>query len=268
MTASGIQFVFGRDEDFTQSVVAVPLLLHGKVVGMVSAQSYQPNSYTADDRELLETLAAHAAIALENARLFEQMHEVADKDPLIKMMLNRRKFYELAEREFLRAKRYPQSLSVMMMDVDHFKNFNDKFGHKVGDLILKSIAQICVENVRSADIVGRHGGEEFIVLFPATNIQNAAVVAERIRRQVENSSLKNSAQYFETVRGITVSADALRVTVSIGVAELDDTYSSIDALVDHADRAMYLAKEEGRNRIKLWPRGIVTGQLKSSPRQR
>ena len=90
---------------------------------MISAQSHQPDSYKDEDRELLEMLAAHAAIALENARLFSEMQEIADKDPLTNLILNRRKFYELAEREFARGKRYPQSLSAMMMDVDHFQGF-------------------------------------------------------------------------------------------------------------------------------------------------
>ena len=103
MDASGIQFVLTGKEDCTQAILAVPLLLYGKVNGMISAQSYQPDSYKDDDRELLEMLAAHAAIALENARLFSEMQEIADKDPLIKPMFNRRKFYELAEREFERA---------------------------------------------------------------------------------------------------------------------------------------------------------------------
>ncbi len=138
MKASGIQFVWTGEEGYTQSIVAVPSLLYGKVNGMISAQSHQPKSYKDEDRELLEMLAAHAAIALENARLFSEMQEIADKDPLTSLMLNRRKFYELAEREFARGKRYPESLSVLMMDVDHFKDFNDQFGHKVGDLILKN----------------------------------------------------------------------------------------------------------------------------------
>ncbi len=265
MAASGIQFVLGREKDYTQAIVAVPLLLYGKVNGMISAQSYQPDSYTHDDLELLETLAAHAAIALENARLFEEMQEIADKDPLIKPMLNRRKFYELAEHEFERVKRYPEALSTMMLDVDHFKLFNDQFGHKLGDLVLEMIAQVLIENIRHADIVGRHGGEEFIVLCPATDMKSAAEVAERIRRQVEITTLRDKnyqIQSVETLKGDLVSGELLHVTVSIGVAELDETCFSIDSLVECADRAMYLAKEAGRNRVRIWPRGKVTAELK------
>ena len=269
MDASGIQFVWTGEKDYTQSIVAVPLLLSGKVHGMISAQSHQPNSYKDEDRQLLEMLAAHAAIALENARLFSEMQEIADKDPLTNLMLNRRKFYELAEREFARAKRYPQSLSVMMMDVDHFKNFNDQFGHKVGDLILKMIAQVCTQNVRNVDIVGRHGGEEFIILFPSTGSRSAAEIAERIRQQIAEANLKEDdlkeiSQFFETVNGAIISPETLHVTVSIGVAELEDSCTSIDALVNRADRALYLAKNMGRNLVKIWSRGKVTAELKSS----
>ena len=151
-----------------------------------------------------------------------------------------------------------------MMDVDHFKNFNDRFGHKIGDLILKMIAQICTQNVRNVDIVGRHGGEEFIILFPSTSSKSAAEVAERIRRQVEEINLQEISQFFETINGVMIPSKTVGVTVSIGVAELDDSYKSIDALVDHADRAMYLAKNEGRNRVKVWRRGKVTAELKSN----
>ncbi|MGA7194372.1 MAG: diguanylate cyclase [Anaerolineales bacterium] len=264
MKASGIKFELTGSEDHTQSVVAVPILFHNQIKGMISAQSYQANSYTNDDLELLEMLAAHAAIALENAKLFSEMQEIADKDPLTSPMYNRRKFYELAEREFARAKRYPASLSAMMLDVDHFKNVNDQFGHKIGDLVLKMIAQICMQNVRNVDIVGRHGGEEFIILFPATNAKSAAEVAERIRRQVVEANINNGGQFFETVNGTMISPETMHVTVSIGIAELDGTYTSIDILVDHADRAMYLAKNEGRNRVKIWSGGKVTAALKSS----
>ncbi len=261
MEASGIKFELTGSENHTQSVVAAPILFHNQVKGMISAQSYQANAYTNDDLELLEMLASHAAIALENARLFSEMQEIADKDPLTNLMFNRRKFYELAEREFARAKRYPASLSVMMLDVDHFKNFNDQFGHEIGDLILKVIAQICVKNVRNVDIVGRHGGDEFIILFPLTNAKSAAEVAERIRRQVEQINLQESSQFFEKATGARIPLGVIHATVSIGVAELDESYKSIDVLLHHADRAMYFSKMEGRNRVRILSWGKVTAEL-------
>ena len=118
------------------------------------------------------------------------------------------------------------------------------------------------------DIVGRHGGEEFIILFPSTSSRSAAEIAERIRQQVaeaylKEDDLKEVSQFFETVNGAVISPETLHVTVSIGVAELDDSCTSIDALVNRADRAMYLAKNMGRNLVKTWSRGKVTAELKS-----
>jgi len=256
MDASGIQFEFTgpEDQDHTQSILAVPMMLHGKVKGIISAQSYTPDAYTKEDQSLLEMLASHAAIAIENARLFSEMQAIADRDPLTNLLYNRRKFYELAEREFARVKRYPEPLSVMMLDVDHFKLFNDHFGHKVGDLMLQTIAEKCSQCIRSVDILGRHGGEEFIVMLPCTKLSEAAEIAERLRSQVEQADLETILNFFEMVTGLPENKDALRTTVSVGVAELDSTCSSIDVLVDHADRAMYLAKKEGRNRVMAWPK--------------
>ncbi len=252
MDASGIQFEVTGTADKTQSILAIPMMLQGKVKGMISAQSYQAYAYTKDDQNLLEMLAAHAAVAIENAHLFAEMQQMADNDPLTQLLLNRRKFYELAEREFARIQRYPEPLSVIMFDVDHFKGFNDQFGHKVGDMMLRTIAEKCRNCVRDVDFVGRHGGEEFILMLPATGLNAAVEVAERLRQQVEHADLKDLYQFFEMMTGTQHSRESMKTTISIGVAEVDDSCTSIDILVDHADRAMYLAKNEGRNRVKAW----------------
>ena len=254
MDASGIQFEFTGAEDHTQSILAVPMILHGKVKGIISAQSYLPDAYTKEDQSLLEMLASHAAIAIENARLFAETQKIADKDPLSDLLFNRRKFYELAEREFARVKRYPEPLSVMMLDVDRFKLFNDRFGHKIGDLMLQMIVEKCRQCIRNVDVLGRHGGEEFIVMLPCTNLSEAVEIAERLRSTVEQADLKTILDFFEMVTGLSETRETLKTTVSVGVAELDATCSSIDVLVDHADRAMYLAKKEGRNRVEVWPK--------------
>ena len=252
MDASGIQFEFPGNDDHTQSILAVPLLLHGKVKGMVSAQSYRENAYSSDDIELLEMLAAHAAIAIENARLFAETQKMADYDPLTDLLYNRRKFYELAEREFARAQRYPEPLSVIMLDVDHFKNFNDRFGHKVGDMVLRTIAEKCRQCVRDVDIVGRHGGEEFVILLPVTDLRRAAQVAERLRQLITQANVEPMQVFYESVVGQKPSLESLQTTVSVGVAELDASCDNLDILIDHADRAMYLAKNDGRNCVRTW----------------
>ena len=148
---------------------------------MISAQSYKENAYTREDQYLLELLAAHAAIAIENARLFAKAQQLADIDALTEV-LSRRKFYELAEREFSRSKRYKKPLSVIMLDVDEFKKFNDKFGHKIGDLVLRMVATQCKLSLRDVDIFGRLGGEEFVAALPDTDLEHAVAVANRLRK--------------------------------------------------------------------------------------
>ncbi|MEN9562268.1 MAG: hypothetical protein RIR73_512 [Chloroflexota bacterium] len=236
---SGIQFeLYGSfEEEQTKSILAVPMILHGEIYGMVSAQSYQENAYTNEDIYLLEVLASHASIAFENARLFDSIQKLANTDPLTGI-LNRRRFFELAELEFTRAKLTHQFLSVIMLDVDDFKHFNDLYGHKAGDKVLELVAESCSSSLRSDDIFGRLGGEEFAVVLPNTNLSDAYEVASRLRL---------------VIRGINLSDITLEpVTVSVGVAVFDLTCKTFDVLLERADSAMYSAKNSGRNQVKTW----------------
>ena len=220
MDDSGIDFeMYGSSptDDPTRSIVAVPMLLHGKVVGMISAQSYKENAYTREDQYLLELLAAHAAIAIENARLFAEAQKLADIDPLTGV-LSRRKFYELAELEFTRSMRYKKPLSIIMLDVDEFKKFNDKFGHKVGDLVLRLVAMQCKSSLRDVDIFGRVGGEEFLAALPDTDLNHAVMAASRLRRLVEETDFAEVENISDLTTGDKLKKEALKVTVSIGVA--------------------------------------------------
>jgi diguanylate cyclase (GGDEF)-like protein len=230
------------------------MILQGNVTGMISAQSYQPNAYTRDDQYLLELLASHAAIAIENSRLFATVQHLADTDPLTGV-LSRRKFFELTDREFSRMKRYGKPLSVLMLDVDEFKKFNDWFGHQVGDLVLKAVALQCRSSLRDVDIFGRIGGEEFAVTLPDTGVEQALQVASRLCAMVEQANLEDAGNLFKTVTGKTFDKDALKVTISIGVAACDDACENVEILMDHADRAMYSVKVAGRNRISVWKDG-------------
>ena len=258
MDSSGIDFeLYGSaPTDPTQSILAVPMLLYGKVVGMISAQSYKENAYTREDQYLLELLAAHAAIAIENARLFAKAQQLADIDTLTEV-LSRRKFYELAEREFSRSMRYKKPLSVIMLDVDEFKKFNDRFGHKVGDLVLRMVATQCKLSLREVDIFGRLGGEEFVAALPDTDLKHAVMVANRLRKVVEEVDLTEAENLFELVTSDTSKKEALKVTVSVGVATCDDeSCKNIEVVIDHADRAMYSVKYAGKNQINVWNNGV------------
>jgi diguanylate cyclase (GGDEF)-like protein len=239
IAATGAILTGNLDQDeISQSILIVPLKIGSKMIGVLSAQSYQPYAYTESDLEMLELLGANAAIALENARLFSEVQELAITDPGTGLY-NRRKFLELADQEFNRSTRYARSLSAIMIDIDHFKIVNDTFGHSIGDQVLIQLAQVCSTGVRQVDILARYGGEEFMVLLPETNAQEAAVIAERLRFSTEATSF-------------TTTAGPLHITISLGVAELDKSCESLNELVDRADFAQYASKDAGRNRVTCW----------------
>lgn len=245
MDESNIHFEnFGSlDEDPIESILAAPMILHGDIYGMVSAQSYQPNAYDKEDLYLLEVLASHAAIAIENARLFDSIQHLANTDPLTNI-LNRRRFFELAEVEFAAAETANQPLSVILLDVDDFKQFNDRHGHLAGDTVLTLTAETCKACLRADDILGRMGGEEFIVALPNTRLDDALEVADRLRLAIQSAEF-NTGPYAN-------SSNDPAVTVSVGVAAYEQTCKSLDLLLDRADKAMYKAKNAGRNQVRVW----------------
>ncbi len=165
-----------------------------------------------------------------------KLRELATTDGLTNLN-NRRRFMELAEREFTRTRRYARPLAMFMVDIDHFKNVNDTYGHDVGDEVLRSLSITATDALREADVLGRLGGEEFGILLPETSKEAAMDVAERLRLSVEQTS-------------IPTSAGELNITVSIGVAIMDAESASVDALLKKADVALYKAKQTGRNRVE------------------
>lgn len=163
--------------------------------------------------------------------------DLARHDPLTGMA-NRRFFFERANLEFVRSKRYQPPLSIAMMDIDHFKRINDEFGHAAGDEVLKSFCIASQRLVRKTDFCARIGGEEFAVLLPDTDLVGAVRLAERLRREVAKSTL-------------LLSAGEINFTVSIGVATLRSADASLEDCLQRADHAMYRAKENGRNRVEI-----------------
>ncbi|MCC8943533.1 diguanylate cyclase [Bradyrhizobium sp. Arg62] len=172
-------------------------------------------------------------------RASKQLEVLATTDPLTSLF-NRRHFLTVLDAEWSRFQRYNRSLSVLMLDVDHFKAVNDRFGHSAGDEALKAVARVCMAGKRKSDIVGRIGGEEFAVLLPETSLSRARMVAERIRKRVESLSLVEDGRL-------------IPLTISIGVAEAITAMSGADALVRGADAALYRAKSDGRNRVVCSP---------------
>jgi len=214
------------------SQIGVPLILGNDLVGILFLDAHPSSPYTEHESEIAFTFAEQAAIAIENARLFSGVKQLAITDGLTGLY-NIRYFYELAEFELKRAKRYKYPLSLIMIDIDHFKKVNDTHGHLAGDEVLKSVARRLKKIVREIDVLGRYGGEEFLILLP--NINLVKDVAERVRRAIE----------MEPVH--TGDAD-IYVTASIGVSMLSAD-ADLQTLFRQADAALYKAKEKGRNRV-------------------
>ena len=217
-----------------RSYLAVPICLHNQVLGLLRLDSYTPGTFSAEDAQRLQPLANAAAIALENARLFGEVQRLAITDGLTGTY-NRRHFFELAERELERARRYGQTVFAIMLDIDHFKQVNDTYGHAVGDQVLRVVAERCRESIRDIDILGRYGGEEFAIILPATDLPGAHSVAERLRRSIADVP-------------IPTERDDVTITISLGVAS---NAQDVAALVNRADAAMYAAKQAGRNRVAV-----------------
>jgi diguanylate cyclase (GGDEF)-like protein len=150
---------------------------------------------------------------------------------------NRRHFMEQGEIELSRAIRYKTPLSVLMLDIDFFKNVNDTYGHQVGDIVLQALSKVCLETLRQVDVAGRLGGEEFAIILPETDSKEALEVAERFREAVAN------------IEVVIPSGLPIHFTVSIGVTTLGKKNINLDILIHQADKALYQAKETGRNKV-------------------
>jgi len=168
---------------------------------------------------------------------YEYLHEISVSDPLTRIP-NRRYFDEFLEREMARTRRYKRSLSLLMMDLDHFKSINDQHGHLCGDAVLRELAETVSSRLRKSEFLARYGGEEFALVLPETDLRGAAVVAEQIRELVDKHEF-------------LCGDNQIPVTISIGVAEwLPEMFEPSD-IIGAADECLYRAKENGRNRVAL-----------------
>ncbi|WP_018249019.1 diguanylate cyclase [Orenia marismortui] len=219
------------------SAVIIPLKVRGRVLGVIAAaQVGFKRNFKEADRRFLTTLANQMAIAIENATIYKQMEELATRDGLTKLY-NHSYFQNSLRREISMANRYNRELSLIIMDIDNFKDFNDTYGHQVGDEVLKNLARLLEAEARDTDIVARYGGEEFTVILPETDSEGVVIMAERINKRV---------------REMVVSYDNLRlkVTISIGAANYKFGKSQKE-LISAADNALYQAKENGKDQTCL-----------------
>jgi diguanylate cyclase (GGDEF)-like protein/PAS domain S-box-containing protein len=222
--------------------MGLPLRVHGEPIGYLTMDSARVGAYGPQDAALVQAFADEVAIAIENARLFQQVQRLAITDPLTGLN-NRRYFFEAARRELERARRYQSSLSLIMLDIDHFKRVNDTYGHLAGDRVLVAVAARCKEKLREVDISARYGGEEFVFLLPETDVEGARQVADRLRAVVNDTP-------------IDAGDKKVVISISLGVADLDEECVDIQALVRRADQALYVTKETGRGQVTAWHRGM------------
>jgi diguanylate cyclase (GGDEF)-like protein len=219
--------------------LAVPLRAGGRAIGALDIRRSEPVSE--ENVKVVELLSASVAVALQNAHLYQETQRLATTDPLTGLS-NYRHFHELLNLEVQRARRMTYPVGLIIMDLDHFKLVNDRHGHPLGDVALRQVADQLRSRLRRTDVVGRIGGEEFGAVLPGASRNEVRIVAEKIRRAVEELPPLHGG----------MSAESTRVTLSVGGASLDAEVVDAELLVSHADRALYEAKRNGRNQVCLW----------------
>lgn len=220
--------------------LGVPLNVEGEIFGLVSLYSHAANHFSDEDARHAKAFADQVAGALYNARQFSEVQLLAITDPLTGVY-NRRRFFDLAHNLSEQAQRERIPLAVIMVDVDHFKLVNDRFGHATGDEVLRVLAQRCNSILREGDIFARYGGEEFAILLPHTSANDAIAVSERLRAAIQTDP-------------IVTDDGPISITASLGVAALNlDTGERVEATILRADNALYSAKDSGRNRVVYFP---------------
>lgn len=225
----------------TKSFITAPIKEKEKLAGLLDISSLKEGQYTALDRRLVSIIATQTGIAAERARLFVETKKQAERDELTGVY-NYRYFDRLFETEFERARKFNRALSLLMLDFDHLKEINDRYGHEEGNRLIKTISNIIGQQIREVDFLARFGGDEFGVILPETAEEDAAQIAERIRAAID--------KYSYTINEKTISLSA-----SLGVSTFPAP--SKKDLFDRADKALYQAKQEGRNRVNIFREGGV-----------
>lgn len=236
---SQVEYIIERKESIKPagsavgSQIMLPLAIVNGVAGLFSSEQ---NAFKKEDLSLFSTMVSGISSLYIAYRSYQQVEHLSVTDSLTGLF-NRRKFFEDLEKEVERVSRYGSPLSLIMLDIDHFKAINDQYGHQMGDEVLRALSDILRANTRRTDVIARYGGEEFIILLTETPLEGAEGVANRIKSEVEKSAVLGAAI-------------EVKYTVSIGVAAFvkGDT---VDTLVGRTDQGLYTAKNNGRNRVEL-----------------
>ncbi len=216
------------------SLLSLPVVHQGRLLGVLNLQRSGTEAFAAEEVELLAAVADQAAMAIQNARLHAETVALSITDALTGLA-NRRHLFRQLEQEVARAARFRTQVSVVMMDLDHFKDLNDAAGHVAGDAVLRQVAEVLKGQVRRVDVVARYGGEEFCLVLPQVAKADAVEVAEKLRRSIAEQPFG--------------STPAGKITASAGVAHLPTDASTLEGLLEAADAALYASKHRGRNRI-------------------
>jgi diguanylate cyclase (GGDEF)-like protein len=224
-----------RREPFA-AYMAVPMRHQNKCVGAVLLASERGDAFTSHQSRILSILCNQAAVSLENATILKTMEQLAITDGLTGLF-NHRYFQDAFDRELERASRQKQNLSLLLLDIDHFKGLNDTFGHPAGDFVLKNLSAILRGGARKIDILARYGGEEFAALLPGIDLKNARKTAERWRKAIQRATIKWEKKSFA-------------ITVSIGIASYPQDGEEKKLLIDKSDKALYYSKDQGRNQVR------------------
>jgi two-component system cell cycle response regulator len=237
-------FARGHDPPAMPSLLVLPLMAHERVLGTLVLGSGTPHAFSESVRPTLEVLASHMAMSLSGARMLKRLEEQATTDGMTGL-LNKRTLIVEGERRIKVAQRFKKPLSMLVCDIDHFKKVNDTYGHDVGDVVIKGLGEVLRRIKRDTDIVGRFGGEEFVIVCEQTDEEGSKNLAERIRRELENTT-------FQTELG------PLSVTCSVGVAPFPIAGRDWTALFKATDEALYASKKNGRNQVTVWRPNLRT----------
>ncbi len=218
--------------------VVVPCKVAGRVLGVLYLYTLPDVEISEDELELLVSIGNQLGTAIEKSELYEETKALSLHDPLTGLA-NRNLMNIELDKGFAMAKRYGMPLSLVMIDLDYFKRFNDTYGHMAGDALLVGFSKIIDGEVRETDLAVRYGGEEFLLILADTGLERALEVAERIRKETERKDFAES------------QAPPMNITVSLGVASYDESVGSVDELISRVDDALYRAKGNGRNRVEV-----------------
>ncbi|MCX5712326.1 MAG: sensor domain-containing diguanylate cyclase [Candidatus Omnitrophica bacterium] len=218
------------------SLISAPFVSENRLLGILRLDSQHPNFYTQDDLRFLATICELGAVAIENGELFQKTQDLAIHDGLTRLYV-KGYFMERLKEECARAMRDNTDLSLLMLDIDFFKDYNDKFGHTAGDLVLIRLARVLEDQLKQYDpIISRFGGEEFCIILPRCDSARALQIAEDIRLKVEKNK-------------ITLRRQETQITASLGVASFPVNAAEENELILQADKALYEAKQKGRNKV-------------------